>query len=168
MDRIKNYFSDASTSDTAQIVGDSLGVNNEETAGLCTSLDWSTRIQGFLFTFGIGMILSIGGTVNLYLLNFPAFAILYSLGTVVSLGSSMFLRGPIAQLKAMVEPTRAAATAAMLIFTFLTLMAGLYWENPGLTMLFFILQYMASIWYMLSYIPFARDGIKKCFNSCIA
>ena len=127
MDKIKSYFSDASTSDTAQIVGDSLGVQSEESKALCTSLDWSTRIQGFLFTFGIGAILSIGGTVNLWTGNVTAFAILYSMGTIVSLMSSMFLRGPVAQFKAMIDPTRAVATAAMLLFVFLTIRVWFFW-----------------------------------------
>ena len=166
---IKSFFKDVASSDTAQIVQDSTGIGqSEENQSLCTSLDLSQRIQGFAFCFGIGLILSIGGTVNLYLMNYEAFSILYSLGTLVSICSSMFLRGPLNQLKSMMEETRIIATGLMLFFTFLTLMAGLAWKNPGLCMLFFICQYCASLWYMLSYIPFARDGIKKCCGACFA
>lgn len=169
MNSIKSWFSEASNSDTAQIVNDTLGVNNNEEEGsMCPTMDLSTRIQAFAFTFGIGIILSIGGTINLWLVNYPAFAILYSLGSIVSIVSSMFLRGPMAQLKAMADPTRAIATVAMLFFICLTLIAGLVWKNAGLCLLFFICQYLASLWYMLSYIPFARDAVKKCCGALVA
>jgi len=167
MDTVKNMFNNETMSDTAAIVNNSLGTNKEED-DCCPSMDWSTRLQGFAFCFGIGMILSIGGSVNIFLMNYPAFAILYSLGSVVSLCSSMFLRGPISQCKSMADPTRAITTAVMLVFLVLTLLAGLVWKKAGLTLLFFVIQYLASIWYLLSYIPFARDGIVKCFDSCMA
>ena len=92
--------------------------------------------------------LSIGGSVNIWLANIPAFAILYSLGSIVSIASSMFLRGPIAQIKSMADPTRALTTFCMIFFLVLTLMAGLWWNNMGLCLLFFVLQYLSWIWYL--------------------
>jgi len=169
MNKIKNFFGDGSVaSDTAQIVGNTLGTSDEEQGNMCPALDWSTRVQGFFFTFGIGLILSLGGAVNLYMMNIPAFAILYSLGTIVSLFSSMFLRGPIAQIKSMTDKTRLVATGLMLMFTILTLISGLVLNQPGLTIICFTCQYISCIWYMLSYIPFARNAVKKCFGACIA
>jgi len=167
MDTMKNIFSNETASDTAQIVNNALGRNNEED-NCCPSLDWSTRVQGFAFCFGIGMIMSIGGSVNICLMNYNAFAILYSMGSVISICSSMFLRGPVAQIKSMAEPTRAFASIAMILFLVLTLVSGLVWDKAGLTLMFFVLQYLASIWYFLSYIPFARDAVKKCFETCVA
>ena len=98
MDSIRNAFTDVEKSDTAQIVGNVLGTNKEEDS-CCPSMDWSTRLQGFAFCFGIGLILSLGGSINIFLMNYPAFAILYSLGTIVSLCSSMFLREIFENLK---------------------------------------------------------------------
>lgn len=168
MESFKNMFSDPGSSDTAQIVSNVTGIGQDEENTCCPSLDWSTRLQGFGFCFGIGLILSIGGSVNIWLANIPAFAILYSLGSIISIASSMFLRGPIAQIKSMADPTRALTTFCMIFFLVLTLMAGLWWNNMGLCLLFFVLQYLSWIWYLLSYIPFARDAVTKCFSACMA
>lgn len=40
-------------------------------------------------------------------------------------------------------------------------------HNPGLALLFIIIQSLAMTWYSLSYIPYARDAVKKTVESCI-
>lgn len=44
-----------------------------------------------------------------------AFAVLYTLGNVCSLGSTLFLMGPVNQLKKMFAATRIIATIVMLV-----------------------------------------------------
>ncbi|XP_074436358.1 vesicle transport protein SFT2A isoform X2 [Larus michahellis] len=78
-----------------------------------------------------------------------------------------FLMGPLKQLKAMFEPKRLVATVVMLLFLVLTLCAVFWWNKKGLAVLFCILQFLAMTWYSLSYIPFARDAVIKCFSSCL-
>ncbi|KAM6368390.1 vesicle transport protein SFT2A isoform 4-T5 [Alca torda] len=78
-----------------------------------------------------------------------------------------FLMGPLKQLKAMFEPKRLVATVVMLLFLVLTLCAVFWWNKKGLAVLFCILQSLAMTWYSLSYIPFARDAVIKCFSSCL-
>ncbi|XP_069642975.1 vesicle transport protein SFT2A isoform X2 [Haliaeetus albicilla] len=78
-----------------------------------------------------------------------------------------FLMGPLKQLKAMFEPKRLIATVVMLLFLVLTLCAVFWWNKKGLALLFCILQFLAMTWYSLSYIPFARDAVIKCFSSCL-
>ncbi|XP_010128448.1 PREDICTED: vesicle transport protein SFT2A-like [Chlamydotis macqueenii] len=75
--------------------------------------------------------------------------------------------GPLKQLKAMFEPKRLIATVVMLLFLVLTLCAVFWWNKKGLAVLFCILQFLAMTWYSLSYIPFARDAVIKCFSSCL-
>ncbi|XP_030355500.1 vesicle transport protein SFT2A isoform X3 [Strigops habroptila] len=79
-----------------------------------------------------------------------------------------FLMGPLKQLKAMFEPKRLIATVVMLLCLILTLCAAFWWNKKGLALLFCILQFLAMTWYSLSYIPFARDAVIKCFSSCLA
>jgi hypothetical protein len=43
------------------------------------------------------------------------FAVLYSIGNVVALSSTLFLMGPVNQLKRMFAPTRLIATIVMLL-----------------------------------------------------
>ncbi|XP_064505033.1 vesicle transport protein SFT2A isoform X2 [Pseudopipra pipra] len=78
-----------------------------------------------------------------------------------------FLMGPLKQLKAMFDPKRLIATIVMLLCLVLTLCAVFWWNKKGLAMLFCILQFLAMTWYSLSYIPFARDAVIKCFSSCL-
>ncbi|XP_064014296.1 vesicle transport protein SFT2A isoform X4 [Pogoniulus pusillus] len=78
-----------------------------------------------------------------------------------------FLMGPVKQLKAMFEPKRLIATIVMLLCLLLTLCAVFWWNKKGLAVLFCILQFLAMTWYSLSYIPFARDAVIKCFTTCL-
>uniref|UniRef100_A0A8C1R7Z0 Vesicle transport protein n=1 Tax=Cyprinus carpio TaxID=7962 RepID=A0A8C1R7Z0_CYPCA len=94
------------------------------------------------------------------------FAVFYSLGNIASLLSTMFLTGPLKQLKRMCDKTRALATGIMITCLVLTFCAAFWWKNKGLALLFCILQFLAFTWYSLSYIPFARDAIIKLFSAC--
>ncbi|XP_062451711.1 vesicle transport protein SFT2B isoform X2 [Rhea pennata] len=95
------------------------------------------------------------------------FAVFYTLGNIASLGSTAFLMGPMKQLKKMFEPTRLIATVVMLLCLLLTLCSAFWWHNAGLALLFCILQFFALAWYSISFIPFARDAVKKCFSVCL-
>jgi len=146
---------------------------DEESGGIMSdvressSLSWETRIKGFIGCFVVGLILSILGTVAVFFHNYVMFGLLFSLGSVVSLMSTCFLMGPIKQIKKMFATTRLIATIIVVIMIVLTLMAAFWWHNGGLCLLFVLLQYIAMTWYSLSYIPYARDAVKKCFGACI-
>ncbi|XP_061895478.1 SFT2 domain containing 2a isoform X2 [Entelurus aequoreus] len=81
--------------------------------------------------------------------------------------STMFLMGPVKQLKRMCDKTRALATAIMITCLVLTLCAAFWWKNFGLALLFVILQVLSFTWYSLSYIPFVRDAILKLVAMCM-
>ncbi|XP_011877274.1 PREDICTED: vesicle transport protein SFT2B isoform X6 [Vollenhovia emeryi] len=95
------------------------------------------------------------------------FAVFYTLGNIISLASTCFLMGPLNQLKKMFAATRLIATILVLVSIALTLFAALHLHNPGLALLFIIIQSLAMTWYSLSYIPYARDAVKKTVESCI-
>ncbi|XP_077577883.1 SFT2 domain containing 2b [Stigmatopora nigra] len=139
-----------------------------ERANQASTLAWGTRMRGFLLCFILGLLCSILGSCLLWLpgLGLPVFAVLYSLGNISALASTMFLMGPCRQLKNMCAKERALATTLMLVCLVLTLCSAFWWSNNGLALLFCLLQFMAFTWYGLSYIPFARDGIIKCFSAC--
>ncbi|XP_053933672.1 vesicle transport protein SFT2B isoform X5 [Cuculus canorus] len=96
------------------------------------------------------------------------FAVFYTLGNIASIGSTCFLMGPMKQLKRMFEPTRLIATIVMLLCLVLTLCSALWWRKEGLALLFCILQFFALTWYSISFIPFARDAVKKCVSVCLS
>lgn len=91
------------------------------------------------------------------------FVILYSLGNIVGIASTLFLVGPKNQMKMMFKSGRIIATSVYLSMIFLTL----FFAFKGLTLLALIcsiLQILALIWYGLSYIPYARTVVKKCLG----
>ncbi|XP_023594200.1 vesicle transport protein SFT2B isoform X2 [Trichechus manatus latirostris] len=139
------------------------GQDTEDRGGLsevveASSLSWGTRIKGFVACFAIGILCSLLGTLLLWVprKGLILFIVFYTFGNIASLGSTIFLMGPMKQLKRMFELTRLIATTVML------------WHNKGLALIFCILQSLAMTWYSLSFIPFARDAVKKCFTVCLA
>ena len=50
----------------------------------------------------------------------------------------------------------------------LTLCAAFWWKKNLLALLFVIIQFLAMTWYCLSYIPYARDALLKCFDGIIS
>ncbi|XP_070568659.1 vesicle transport protein SFT2B-like [Ptychodera flava] len=134
-----------------------------------TTLSWSTRVKGFVICFCIGMICSFLGVFLLFLGSngLVLFAIFYTLGNIIAMVSTCFLMGPVRQLKNMFSEKRIIATIIVIISFALTLCAGLWWQIGALALVFCIIQFLALTWYALSYIPFARDAVKKCFTSCM-
>uniref|UniRef100_A0A8C8BL48 Vesicle transport protein n=1 Tax=Otus sunia TaxID=257818 RepID=A0A8C8BL48_9STRI len=134
-----------------------------------TSLGWGTRVKGFVACFAIGCLCSLLGSCLVWVpkKGLVLFAVFYTLGNIASIGSTLFLMGPMKQLKRMFEPTRLIATIVMLLCLILTLCSAFWWRKKGLVLLFCILQFFALAWYSISFIPFARDAVKKCVSVCL-
>uniref|UniRef100_A0A8V0XRL3 Vesicle transport protein n=1 Tax=Gallus gallus TaxID=9031 RepID=A0A8V0XRL3_CHICK len=133
-----------------------------------TSLGWGTRVKGFVACFALGCVFSVLGSCLLWVprKGLILFAAFYTLGNIASIGSTLFLMGPVKQLKRMFEPTRLIATVVMLLCLILTLCSAFWWRKEGLALLFCILQFFALA--CISFIPFARDAVKKCVSVCLS
>lgn len=133
-----------------------------------STLSYSTRVKWFAICFAGGILCSILGSALLFLPGgIKLFAVFYTLGNIAALSSTCFLMGPLKQLKRMFEPTRLIATIVMLLCLALTLCSVFWWGKKGLAIIFCILQFLAMTWYSISYIPFARDAVIKCFTTCL-
>uniref|UniRef100_A0AAQ6AFT7 Vesicle transport protein n=1 Tax=Amphiprion ocellaris TaxID=80972 RepID=A0AAQ6AFT7_AMPOC len=154
MDKLKRVLSGQ---DDGSADGSADGSGILERANQVSTLAWGTRMKGFLICFVLGALSSILGTCLLWIpgVGLAVFAVLYSVGNICALASTMFLIGPSRQLRTMCAKERALATAIML------------WKNYGLALLFCVLQFVAFTWYGLSYIPFARDAVLKLFSLCV-
>lgn len=134
-----------------------------------STLSYSTRVKWFAICFAGGILCSILGSALLFLPGgIKLFAVFYTLGNIAALSSTCFLMGPLKQLKRMFEPTRLIATIVMLLCLALTLCSVFWWGKRGLAIIFCILQFLAMTWYSISYIPFARDAVIKCFTTCLS
>ncbi|CAF3367484.1 unnamed protein product [Rotaria socialis] len=136
--------------------------------GKVSGLSWSTRLKGFGICLLLAVVLGLIAVIIYFVSgDISGFAVLYSFAVILGIGSTMFLMGPLNQLKKMFDPSRLIATIIFLICLILTLVSAIVIKSSGLVLLFIILQLIALVWYTISYIPFARDAIKKCCRSVI-
>ncbi|CAB1439293.1 unnamed protein product [Pleuronectes platessa] len=140
-----------------------------ETVNEASTLSWTTRVKGFVACFVVGAACTVVGVCLLFLprIGITLFIVFYTFGNLCALGSTMFLMGPLKQLKKMCDKTRALATAIMITCLVLTLCAAFWWKNFGLALLFCILQVLSFAWYSLSYIPFMREALMKILAVCM-
>lgn len=136
--------------------------------GMC-KLTRKQRLYGFAYSIIIGAVLSGLGLMFFGMGNTIPFAVLYSLGTVMSLCSSLFLWGPCHQIKNMMKETRLITTIIMLLAIAFTLFAALYWGKKyiGLVLVSVVVQLLATTWYGLSYIPYARSFVTSCMKKTV-
>lgn len=120
---------------------------------------------GFAITFGLGTILSIFST---FLLFHPTkFAISYSLGNILSILSTGFLVGPKSQVKLACAPVRRWSFVTFIGALFGTLISALVLKKALVVLLFVIVQFFAGLYYMASYIPYGRQILTSCAQSCL-
>ncbi|KAL4250445.1 Protein transport protein SFT2 [Abortiporus biennis] len=123
------------------------------------------RLYGFGGCLAIGFILSLLGSILLFLPGqLGSFAILYALGTIISLVGTGFLIGFMRQLKLMFKPVRVVATIIFLASIGLVFVGAFVIKSDILCLIFVIIEYLAYTWYTLSYIPYARSAVLKVFG----
>jgi len=124
-------------------------------------LSRTQRLYGFVGCLAVGFLLSILGSILLFLGQLGIFAVLYAMGTIVSLIGTGFLIGFLKQLKLMFKPVRVVASIVFLASIGLVFVAAFVLSNEILCIVFVIIEYLAYTWYTLSYIPYARAAVSK-------
>ena len=113
---------------------------------------------------------------ELMLGNPKPFAVCFTLGNMLSMGSMLFLVGPTRQLKNLFTNSRRGIPTAV----YITMMVCTLWvafapnltylERLVLILVCLALQIVALAWYVISYIPFgtngAMQGLKWIFGRC--
>ncbi|KAH0830389.1 SFT2-domain-containing protein [Lanmaoa asiatica] len=112
------------------------------------------RLYGFVGCLIAGFALSLLGSILLFLGQLSSFAILYTIGILVSLTGTGFLIG----VSTMFKPVRLLATIVFLASIGLVFVGAFVLGNE---VLFVIIEYLAYTWYCLSYIPYARSAVLK-------
>lgn len=136
----------------------------EELTESC-SLTYEQRLIGFSICFITGWVFSF--LSSLFIVRPVKFALVYTLGSLCSIGSTAFLFGPIRQIKSMCAASRRIATLLYFLCMGLTLWAALKVESVPLVIVFLVLQLLAMIWYSLSYIPGGQTVFTKfCSGLC--
>ena len=169
MERITNFFSSDSNNAFNPLNPLNPLSDNDDgfNFGTYFQLSLKQRMYGFGICLAIGLLFSIVGILCLFFFNYVGFGVTYSLGNICVILSTIFLVGPMRQLKNMIQPHRAIATGVFILSIILTLLAALLWHNAFLCVLFLIFQVAAFIWYILSYIPYGRDMCCSCLKSVV-
>jgi len=109
----------------------------------------------------LGFVLSLLGSIMLFVGSLTSFAILYAMGTVITLIGTGFLIGFAKQVKLMFKPVRIVATIVFIAMIGMIFITAFVIKSDILCIIFVILEYLAYTWYTLSYIPYARSAILK-------
>ncbi|RYG44148.1 hypothetical protein EON67_12100 [archaeon] len=80
--------------------------------------------------------------------------------------STMFLFGPWRQMKNMFAAKRIIATLVYLITLIATLVVAIVVKSVPLVIVMIIIQFIALVWYTLSYIPYARNLVCNAIGGC--
>jgi hypothetical protein len=110
------------------------------------SLSRTNRLIGFATCLAMGFFFNFLA-VSVFLVIPRKFAIAFTLGNIMSIGSTMFLMGPWAQMKKMCSPERAPATTVYFVSMFLTLYCALALRSFILTIPCVVIQLCALIYY---------------------
>ncbi|KAG5507780.1 hypothetical protein JIQ42_08069 [Leishmania sp. Namibia] len=159
MDRVTSIITVATNGGTLDAAA---GTDSEES--LCPSLNFKQRVQGCLGCAALGALLLVLSWVTVLLADYVFFGVLFTLGSLMCLGSTLFLAGPARQLKSMFSEGRWVASTVYVITMVLTILCAVLLHSALLTILACIVQFLALAWYILSYIPFARDIVKGALS----
>jgi len=124
-------------------------------------LSKTTRLYGFAGCFIAGFVLSLLGTIFLTFGALISFSIFYVLGTVISLIGTGFIIGFFRQLKLMFKPVRVVAAVILIGSIAMVLVGAFVLRIAILCLVLVFVEFLAYTWYTLSYIPYARDAVKK-------
>ncbi|ESR35428.1 Vesicle transport protein [Citrus sinensis] len=118
----------------------------DESDGIC-SLSYTQRMYAFAACLLAGLVCMF---LSIIVFVRPIkFAILFTFGNLLAVGSTAFVIGPAQQINMMFDSARIYATTVYLI------------HSKILTILAIICEICALLWYSLSYIPFARRMISE-------
>lgn len=164
MDKISTIIHVSTSGGVLDQAGNAAGITDSQES-LCPSLNFKQRLQGCGFCCGFGLICLLLSWVTVFLMQYIFFGILFTLGNLLILGGTFFLAGPVKQFKSMFSEGRWIASVIYIISMVLTIVCAVVLDSGILTIIMCIIQLAALGWYILSYIPFARDAVKAAISS---
>jgi len=123
------------------------------------TMSYRNRLIAFVICLASGVFFTALSTLMLPMIVIKPhkFAVSYSLGNLLMLGSTAFLVGPKKQLQNMCQGHRALASSCYIAAMFGTLYSALFLRISLMVIVCICIQFSALVWYSLSYIPFGRQ-----------
>lgn len=141
--------------------GDSGWFASAQSDPLFPSLTKKQRALGFIGCILMGTFCISLASLYIPFLVFKArkFAMLYTMGSLFIIASFALLWGPVNHLKHLLSPSRLPFTASYFGTMFGTLYFSLSVQSTVLTIIFALLQVMALVWFVVSYVPGGQTGL---------
>ncbi|CAG2221515.1 unnamed protein product [Mytilus edulis] len=126
------------------------------------SLTKKQRILGFILCLLMGTFcFSLASLyIPLLILKARKFAVLYTLGSLFIISSFSLLWGPMNHFKHLFSVERLPFTTAYFGSMLATLYFSLWLRSTVFTVIFAVIQILALVWYIVSYIPGGQTGLK--------
>ena len=118
-----------------------------------------TRVIAFGISALISAILIAASIGFIYISQVIAFALFFTAGNLAMIASTLFIVGPLKQLKSLLNPVRLISAIVYFLAMALTLVAALKLRSLALTILAVIIQICALVVYVVSHIPYAQQCI---------
>lgn len=138
----------------------------EDGSSLCPSISYDKRLIGILAACGVGYLLAIFSWVAAFTDTAGTFAVIYVFANVFMLGSTLFLCGPLKQVKNLLRLERMIPIILYFIAMILSFVFGCGVRIAWVTIITIIVQLLAMTFYAITYIPFASSGIRACLPCC--
>ncbi|AYU79334.1 Got1/Sft2-like family [Leishmania donovani] len=122
-------------------------------------LTWTQRIQGFCVLMSLALFSTLMSWFALGMGSYWKYSMLSSLGSFLSMLSTVILMGPSAQLAYMFDEYRFNATVLYIGSMFFAFFVAVIFKSVLLCFLCGVLQYSALVWYSLSYVPYGRETL---------
>lgn len=134
----------------------------------CPSLSKKQRIFGFVTCLGLGLFFFSFATLYIPVIVLKArkFALMFSLGSLFTMGSFSFLWGPCNHLQHLFSKDRLPFTSVYLGTLTATLYFALGLQSYMLTSVAAVGQVIALLWFVISYIPGGQTGMKFFARIC--
>lgn len=169
----------AAATSTTNAANNTIDYGDTDDEGICCKyclpeLSWRERLLGCAACMIAGYLLSFGSFFrikDLLLGNSLPFVYYATVGNIIALTGSFFLKGPKTQLRHMFDDTRRIATIVYLVSMALTLTVAfspVWGPKSFYLILLMVCQWLAVAWYCLSYIPYAREAIRGYMSRTIA
>lgn len=163
--KLSSWFSASKQTDTDENVFDDSNngwFSEAQKDPLLPSLTKKQRVIGFIGCLLMGTFCF--SLASLYIpflvLKARKFALLYSFGSLFVISSFALLWGPVNHMKHLLATDRLPFTTAYFGTMLATLYFSVWVKSTVLTILFAVLQIVALVWYIVSYLPGGQTGLK--------
>lgn len=133
----------------------------------CEPLNSTERFLGWLTCFLGGLILSaisMGSFNDMLVGKNNKFAVTYTIGNIIGLAGTSFLVGPIQQMRNMVDKSRLVTSCIFIGSLVATLLSSVYIKVGFIIVFFVCVQWLAYMWYSLSYLPYGQQTVMWIFR----